>query len=321
MLIIDEAQELTDAQFSSASPVTNAGPARNPLTILLGTPETEASRGEVFGRLRKNAIAGVSDDIAYIEWGARNIPKEWEWEKVEPLCYETNPSIGVLSDVRSMKANFASMERIKFAQEFLGYWLPSSKHEDSVIPEDEWSACETKNPPMGGNVSYGIRFSADGKLGAISACAVEDGCKPHIELVSVREMKDGTGYFADFIERRADDFLQLMVDGKSAAEALRNKLLASGLPKGQVWLANASGAATAASMLKDAVASKAITHFGQEQLTRSATQTAKRKIGNDGGFGFQSTDGADAAPIESAALAYMAAMTTKRQAEGEQFVW
>ena len=50
-----------------------------------------------------------------------------------------------------------------------------------------------------------------------------------------------------------------------------------------------------------------------EALDISATRSARRRIGNGGGWGFQSTDEADATLVEAAALAYWAAMTTKRK--------
>lgn len=66
-------------------------------------------------------------------------------------------------------------------------------------------------------------------------------------------------------------------------------------------------------MIVDAVRESALTHYGQEQLTESATETVRRKLGKDG-FGFEYTEKADATFIETCALAYWQAMTTKRRA-------
>ena len=65
--------------------------------------------------------------------------------------------------------------------------------------------------------------------------------------------------------------------------------------------------------IANAVKEGQITHYGQPALDASATKTTKRRIGNNGGWGFQSTDEADATLIEACALAYWGAMTTKRR--------
>jgi len=71
----------------------------------------------------------------------------------------------------------------------------------------------------------------------------------------------------------------------------------------------------------NAVRERAVTHYGQPALDASATRTRKRRIGNSGGWGFQSTDEADATLIEAAALARWAAVTTKRDPRRKAVVW
>ena len=77
----------------------------------------------------------------------------------------------------------------------------------------------------------------------------------------------------------------------------------------------------ACSGIANAVRERAVTHYGQPALDASATRTRRRRIGSSGGWGFQSTDEADATLIEAAALAYWAAMTTKRDPRRRAVVW
>ena len=66
------------------------------------------------------------------------------------------------------------------------------------------------------------------------------------------------------------------------------------------------------STMANAVQEGRVEHYGQPALTESATKCTKRSIGRAGGWGFESAEDADACLIESAALAYWGAMTTKR---------
>ena len=66
---------------------------------------------------------------------------------------------------------------------------------------------------------------------------------------------------------------------------------------------------------------RSITHFGQPAVDDSAVKVGTRRIGQSGGWGFLSVDGADFTLIESCALAYWAAMTTKRDPERRAVVF
>ena len=77
----------------------------------------------------------------------------------------------------------------------------------------------------------------------------------------------------------------------------------------------------ACSGMANAVRERQVTHYGQPALDASATRTRKRRIGSSGGWGFQSTDEADATLIEAAALARWAAVTTKRDPRRKAVVW
>ena len=84
-----------------------------------------------------------------------------------------------------------------------------------------------------------------------------------------------------------------------------------GFPKRAVVVAGPRDMAKAVSMLTNAVAERDLAHYGQDELTASATLTARRRIGSDG-IGFEDAGGADATLIEACALALWQAKTTKR---------
>jgi hypothetical protein len=68
MLVLDEVQRATVKTMDDLLPTTNA--AANPLVLCMGTPPRPTDDGEVFTMLRREAIAGESEDVLYVELGA-----------------------------------------------------------------------------------------------------------------------------------------------------------------------------------------------------------------------------------------------------------
>lgn len=68
ILILDEAQILTDSALSDMAPTQNQ--AENPLIIMMGTPPRPQDPGEVFSRIRAEALRGESTDVLYVEFAA-----------------------------------------------------------------------------------------------------------------------------------------------------------------------------------------------------------------------------------------------------------
>lgn len=66
VLIIDEAQEYTEAQETSLKYIVSD--SENPQTIMLGTPPTAVSAGTVFTKYRETVLAGRGFDSGWAEW-------------------------------------------------------------------------------------------------------------------------------------------------------------------------------------------------------------------------------------------------------------
>jgi phage terminase large subunit-like protein len=69
-LILDEAQILTEHALSDLAPTMNQ--AENPQIILMGTPPKPTDPGEVFSRLREEALNGESEGCSM--WSSPRIP-------------------------------------------------------------------------------------------------------------------------------------------------------------------------------------------------------------------------------------------------------
>ena len=302
LLVFDEDQELTDEQQASFMPCLSA--SSNPQILYTGTPPDENAPGTVARRIRERALAGA-DGIAYAEWSVPDIGDVNDRDR----WYYTNPSLGFLILESTIETEVIDMAQDKFARERLGWWNPVDTAVEHVIDAEAWALCETDDPPTDGLMCAGVKFGQDRTT--LSACIRPKGGAPYIEWVDTRPLKEGVGWVADWLDARRAKVAAVEMDGGSVG-ALTTKLADRGFPKAATSIAGTKDMAKAVSMLTNAVSEHQLAHYGQEELTDSATKCAKRRIGSDG-VGFADADGADATLIESCALALKQALTTKRR--------
>lgn len=307
VIIVDEAQELTEEQSEALKPTTLASDSGDPQMIYLGTPPNEKCPGTFFRNLHDKAHAGDLGGAWWLEWAATELGDPADRD----LWYRCNPALGyrIREDVMADAA--ATTMPDGFFREYLGWWS-KRPGADAALNAGDWEACRTDDPPKDGLLSYAVKFSPDGRRGALSVCIKPEGGTPHVELIAVRSTLRSVRWFSDWIAERRGNAAQVTIDGKSKADALEKRLVAAGVPKRAIKKASTADVVAACSMFGDAVEDRQVSHFGQPDLDASATKCAKRPIGRDGGWGFDEAGGADPALVESAALAYWGAMTTKR---------
>lgn len=299
--ICDEAQELTDGQQGSFLPLLSA--SKNPQTIYIGTPPDEDAPGEVFSRIRSDALDGVTTKTAWSEWSVAEIGDTSDRTR----WAECNPSMGYMIKESTIEAEHEQLAPDKFARERLGWWSVTAKA--TAISEAKWRECEVERAPDGGTVAYAVKFSADGSLGALACCAKYDGQPPHVEAPYVRDMGEGLTWFADWLEPRAGSAIQIVVDGRSNAQPLIDELLRRGVSKLVLKPPKSTEVADSCSTLDNAVRERKVTHIAQPYVDEAVRNTTKRPIGSSGGWGF---DGDGATVMEAIALAHWAALTSKR---------
>ena len=129
MLVLDEAQILTEAAMSDLIPTTNQ--AQNPLIILMGTPPKPSDPSEVFTRLRTDALEGESRDVLYVELSADDNadPNDREqWRKANPSYPKRTPARSILRMRKLLSPD-------DFMREALGVWAGAGS------PLPLWPAC------------------------------------------------------------------------------------------------------------------------------------------------------------------------------------
>lgn len=321
VIIIDEAQELTDEQLDAIKPTTIASESGDPQMIYLGTPPNAKCIGTVFRDFHKKVHSGDSDGIWWLEWAVEELPDMSDRMAVLELAYKTNPAMGyrIKEDVMLDVIDTATAVD-GFAREYLGWWsnIASSL---IAISAQLWESCRVSANDLpsqdDGIVTYAVKFAPDGSTGALAAAIRPDDGKPYVQLIAYRSMGSGVRWFSDWLIQREDDAATITVDGRAYSGALVNSLIDAEFARDQLVTPSSTDVATACSMLVSAVESHSVTHGGQDELDRSACGCRKRKIGNNGGYGFESTEDADATPIEACALALWQVMTTTRDQRRE----
>lgn len=311
LVVVDEAQSYTESQDAALSPLNSAAPHGSPQTILMGTVPDPATayKGEKFAAVRKTLHEEPYEGACIHEWGAPEVGDVTDVAR----WYEYNPSLGYQLLEAGLLKDVRTMEPEAFAREHLGWWPERTVLLDMPIRTADWAACRTESPVRGGITAYAVKFSPDGATGALAVCNRAEGCAPFVYIVDVRSLSGGIGWFVETLAKVHSEAAQIVIDGQSNAQALNDRLLAERVPSRCIVRPRTGDAVAAFSSFANAVRERTVTHFGQPALDASATGCPRRRIGTNGGWGFQTTEDADATLVEAASLAYWAVCTTKRK--------
>ena len=299
LLVIDEAQEYTSKQESSLSYTVSA--SKNPQIIMVGTPPTAVSGGDVFPRLRTDVREGkAADEVGWAEWA---IEDQTEDVANVGFWYEYNPSLGTILSERNIRAELSNSV-VDFNIQRLGLWLSYSRK--SAISQAEWDQMRIRAVPPLDAYYIGIKYGMGPNVAASIAGKTPDG-KVFVECLGCKPARDGNGWILDFI--RNPKVVDVIVDGASGQRILSDDMQRFGFypPK----LPKVAEVVSANALWEQAITAQSICHMGQESLRTSVANCEKRPIGTSGGFGYKSlSDLYDITIMDSAILAHYLASTS-----------
>lgn len=307
ILVLDEAQILTLKAMEDMVPATNA--AKNGLVLMMGTPPRPNDPGEVFTDRREAALSGEDDDVLYVEMAAdedANPNDREQWAKANPSFPHRTSETAILR----MRKLLGSVQ--SFMREGLGIWDKANKGR-KAFQAATWDS-RAAEPVTDGIVSFGVKFSADGsEIGLAGAIKADDG-RIHIEGIRQSPMSEGTQWYVDFLAERKDRVAQIVIDGKSGVGYLVNALKNERVGAKVVIVPTLDQVITAHSMLDRAIVQAEATHSGTPEFDEQAKSAVRRKIGNNGGFGWEApTDDGSVILLDAATLAFWGAKTSKRR--------
>lgn len=291
LLIIDEAQEYTEAQESALKYTIAA--SMNPQNLFCGTPPTMISSGTVFMNMRNQILTTGLEDTGWAEWSVDSMKDPSDVE----AWYATNPSLGLRLTERTIKREIGP-DQLDFNIQRLGYWVRYNLK--SEISKVEWDELKSeKVPALRSKIFAGIKYSKTSTVALSIAVRAFDG-RIFIESIDCRPVRAGVEWIVSFLAKL--DLKTVVVDGDSGKQLLTEAMKDAGLH--QPLKTSTQDVIAACASFEQRMATKELTHMGQPSLMQSATNCEKRSIGSNGGFGYKSiNDSVDVALLDSAILA------------------
>lgn len=316
VLIFDEAQRLTETTLDDMIPATNQ--SRQPtsaLVLFMGTPPRPTDRGEVFTRMRTEALSGDDDDTAWIEFGADPdyVPtpapaplSDEDWRQIA----KANPSFPHDTPREAILRMRKKLGPESFRREGMGIW---DKQASVRTPFPNWPNQVNHDPPEQDVPvdAIGVDMSHDRGI-AVAGCWLDLDLidEAHVELLHVDPLGD-TAAAVDLIAAGAGRRIPVLIDGKSPAASMIPDLKARGV---KVVTTTASGMGQACGSAHDAVRDGRLWHADQAALNDAMLGCEKRSIGDAGAWGLDRRDpDTNIAPAVAAILAHHGAMTSKRR--------
>lgn len=308
ILVLDEAQILTEDAMSDMVPATNAAP--NGLVFMMGTPPRPKDPGEVFTNVRKAALEGDPDTL-YVEFSAdedASLEDRKQLAKANP-SYPHRTSDAAIQRMRKLLGSDESYKR-----EAYGIWDEAALTKKAIKPT-VWDARKIDKAavPTDGRRVYAVRFAVDGSAVGLAAAIRPEAGPIHVEGIKMASMADGTAWLADFLIERHEKAAQIVIDGKAGVGYLVQALRDAKVPASVILTPGTDEVISAHSMFEAAFTGAGMTHSGQELLDKQAKHAEKRKIGATGGFGWSAPAGESVVLLDAGTLAYWGAKTTKRR--------
>ena len=303
LLVIDEAQEYQDDQETALKYIVTS--SKNPQIIMLGTPPTAVSSGDVFKRLRGEILAGKATDSGWEEW---SVETQHDPHDVD-AWYETNPALGITLKERDIAAEITG-DNLDFNIQRLGLWIQYDLK--SAIPEAEWMALKVKTvPKLDGKLCVGIKYGKDGENVSMSIAVRTATGKIFVEAIDCRPIRGGDNWMLKFL--KTADVAQVIIDGASGQQLMKEQMHTAKIKPIPV-LPTVKEVITANAVFEQALEAKEIRHAGQPSLTQAVTNCDKRAIGSNGGFGFKSLkEDIDISLMDSMILAHWACTRVKKK--------
>lgn len=295
--MFDEAQILTERALDDMLPAMNASP--NALAIFAGTPPRPIDPGEVFGRLRSEAIeagTGVGDTM-YVEFSA---DKDASPDDLEQQA-KANPSFPHRTPVEAIQRLRKQLSEDSFLREAMGIWDADSQHR--VISEEAWSLIADPASMAIERLTLAIDVPPERSVASVGLAGQRADGRWHVEL---DEQRKGVDWVVPWVVSRAEKnrLHAVVVDtfsGLVEQRRGRNYLLGSDV---EVTLAGAEGRdmADASAKFFDSVVDGSLRHTDQPQVNVALSVARKRPIG--AGWGWNRKDAAsDISPVVAETLA------------------
>jgi hypothetical protein len=251
------------------------------LLLFLGTPPKPNDNGEVFKRMRTEALSGEDHDTGWVEFGAdpgynpTPLPaplSKADWEQVA----KANPSYPADTPREAILRMRKKLGPDSFLREGLGIW-----DEDALdaIPMRLWKTLadlrERPDRPVG-PVAFALHTRYDRSATAISVCGIRADTTILVQVVASRP---GVAWAVPRLKElvgQHETVCGIIVDPRTATNSLIPDLEEAGL---EVTKMTAMDVAQAFGIFHTAAHTRAIRHLDQPELNDAIDGAQTRPIG------------------------------------------
>ena len=307
ILILDEAQILTEAALADLAPTMNQ--AENPLIILMGTPPKPGDPAEVFSNLRAEALAGDSEGVLYIELSAEpgSDPND------RSLWPVFNPSYPKRTGARAILRLKKLLTPEDFDREARGIW--DGDGPQAVISSADWAARKDSGSQVVGSATFALDVSPKMTHSAVAFAGFRADGDVHGELLhregqDILDYRPGTDWVLPALvdlKTRVPDLRVSIIKG-SQAETLVPELEDAGIPVDRVAV---SEFAAACGLVFKLATTGGLWHIGQPQLTAAVAATKWRDVGEGAQAWGRKKSTSDITPFIAFTLAIHQAQSAK----------
>jgi phage terminase large subunit-like protein len=292
ILVMDEAQELSEESLEALGFTTSASP--NYQHIFTGTPPGPKANGEVFTRIRTNGNAGDDLRLAWLEWSCQPKSVDDEIDLDDRRNWASvNPALGYRLAWDTLEDERASFSDEGFSRERLGMWGAGAS--TAIIPAAVWARGADGSSEVTDTLAFAIDADSDGERASISVAGMRKDGKYHVE---VTDNSPGTDWVSDRIRALVAQWQPCALVANGPAAALLPELD----DKIPVLVVGTTEFAVASLAFKNLAVAGNIRHLNQPVLN-VALDVARRRPSGDSWILSRRDSAADITPLVSAALA------------------
>ena len=305
VVVMDEAQEMSDDALEALGPTTAAAPLKNRQMIWTGTPPSPGMTSEVFTRIRSECLDGSPVRMCWHEWSIEpgadlDDPAAWA---------QANPALGVRVGVEELAEDRSNYSDEGFARERGGMWEAAATSQ--VIQPEWWSELADPNfVDSGGAVTIALDVSPDRSMASVVGATLTTDGRVGVNLLESR--KGSPEWVVPFVlERLARNHVKALVIDRAGPAANLIDLFSK--ERVQVTGVDVDRAKRSAATFFDAVVSGQLVHMDQPTLNVAVANGRKRKL-SDGWAWSRSAPDADITSLVAASMAVwaMSVPDTKR---------
>jgi hypothetical protein len=289
ILVMDEAQELTDDELEAMLPTISA--SQNPLLFLLGTPPKPEKAAVVWRRFRQAAVDGTDPLLCWIEYG---VAPDADFASRDSAA-AANPGAPESISWDTIAGEFAAMSLEGFAAERLGVWFPQAAGSEILDPAVWLMLTAGSKTPASPVLS--LEVALDRSRTTIGAAWKVQG-KPHVEIV---EDVAGTDVVPRVVELQAKYGVSaVVVDGGTEAASLIQALEAARV---KVLKVGAAERAAACAGFYDLAMTQGLSHNGDPAIANALSAARWKDVGEGARVFSRRRSAADIAALYAVVLA------------------